>query len=313
MFNKDFFLKHQRLLLLFANTQYGKSLLGHGLDKVDLILPNAVFQKNEKDITAEFRGHDKYSKRLFYEFQPIWKAFHWFDINVANIYVPKLNLGFDTLGPIYPVAGANSPVDGYVARNAVNEIFSTIRAGAGTTSNVTGSSDVGMAQITSTATSNQYGDFSRGIFCWDTSSLSGGTVLTTIVSIANDRKLNGNGDTGLEFDLVAATPAATNALANSDYGQLGTTVFASVSYASVTAEAYSDFTCDANGIANVSTSDITKFGLRMNWDTDNSFGGTWASGATTGFYGYMADNTGTTYDPKLVVTYTPSSGFFAIL
>src|SRR3990167_10930400 len=101
MFNEQWFLKNQRLLKLLANTKYGRDILGHSLNKVDLILQNAVFQKSGKEIKAEFRTHDKYAKRLFYEYRTIWKAFHWFDMNVANIYIPKLNLGFDTL-TVYP-------------------------------------------------------------------------------------------------------------------------------------------------------------------------------------------------------------------
>lgn len=67
---------------------------------------------------------------------------------------------------------------------------------------------------------------------------------------------------------------------------------------------YNNFTLDANGIANVSLTGISKFWTRLNWDTDNSFGGTWSSNKSSYYNSYLADQTGTSNDPKLTITYT---------
>lgn len=312
MFDKKWFLKNQKLIRWFANTNYGRGVLGHDLDKVDLILPNAVFQKLGNKYKAEFRTHNKYSKRLFYTYKPVWKAFHWFDMNMANVYVPKLNLGFDTL-TAYPAAGTNAPIDGRVLRGSVNETFSTIRAGAGT-GTADSDASAAFARLEASATTDQYGGLVRSILCFDTSSLGDtATISAAVFSLKGSAKNNALGATSI--DIVASTPASTSSLTNSDYGQLGTTVFASIAYASYSTSAYNDFTLDANGRANIdkTTSNNTKFGGRVAWDTSNSFGGTWASSARSGFDGNYADATGTSTDPKLVVTYTVPAGFFAIL
>lgn len=307
IFDKTWFLKHQTLLKWFANTKYGKGLLGHGLDRVDLILPNAVVRKNRTSYIAEFRTHDKYAKRLYYEFKPIWKAFHWFDMNVANIYVPKLNLGFDSL-TAYPAAGSVEPVDGRAIRGSVDETFTTIRNGAGNSS-ADGNAIENYGSLTATTTSNQYSFMFRCIFCFDTSSIGGGaTINSATLSLFGTDKSNGLGSPTL--DIVSSTPASTSTLASSDYGNLGTTVFSDIAYASFSTSAYNDFSLNASGLSNISKTSISKFGTRTGWDTDNSFGGSWSSGAVTKLTGYMADQTGTSNDPKLTVTYTLPGGFF---
>ena len=139
MFDKEWFLQNQKRLLWLANTFYGRnvfcingkrSLVGD--NKIIGILPNAIFWQEQDKYKVEIRTCNKFSRRLFYAYKPVWKVFHWFDINIANPFVPSLNLGFDTTGDLFPAAGANSPVDGRVFRSAVDEIFSTIRGGAGT-------------------------------------------------------------------------------------------------------------------------------------------------------------------------------------
>ena len=307
-FGRPWFLKHQALLKWLANTKYGKGVLGHNLDGVDLILPNAVFKRHGGQIVGEFRTHDKYAKRLFYEYNAIWKTFHWFDMNVANIYVPKFNLGFDTTGDLFPAAGNNSPIDGYVERAGVDEIFSTIRAGAGTATNTTGTDEVS-CWLQSSTTSSQYQSIRRGIYLYDTSGIgAGATVDAAVISFVSNAKANSLGSP--DFHVVASTPAANDALANSDYGQTGTTSFGNITYASWDAggSTYNDITMDANGEGNIDVSGISKFGSRTSWDQSGTFGGSWSSNTFSRFNSYYADETGTSKDPKLVVTFTPASG-----
>lgn len=310
MLDKKWFLKHQRLLLLFANTFIGRYVLrlgtsSIGKNKIIAILPNSIYWIEKGKYKAEFRTHDKYAKRIYYTFYRLFEILHLWDM----VWYPKFNLGYDTLGPIYPAAGANSPCDGYVRRTGVDEAFATIRAGAGTDFNVTDANNR-YSQLIGSATNDQYTLLVRSIFTFDTSPLTApATISAAVFSLNGDGKSNGLGSP--TFDIVAATPAATNTLANGDFSQLGTTVFADVAYASYNTAGYNDFNMDANGIANISKTTVTKYGTRLGWDTDNSFGGVWANGGDTYFNGYYADQAGTANDPKLVVTYTlPTGGFF---
>lgn len=317
-FDKQWFKNHQRTLLWLCNTPVISAVFRRilcingerssvGKRKIARILPNeitwATGKKNEYQ--SEYRTHDKYAKRLYYAFKPLWYAIHYWDILVANPVKPAWNLGFDSL-TAYPAAGSNSPVDGRVFRSVTAETFSTIRAGAGTGASDTDSDDR-MAQLASHAsTSNNYYVLVRSIFCFDSSSLTASANISNdVFSLYGNDKTNGNGST--TADVVAATPAATNTLATSDYAQLGTTVFASKAYVDWSTAGYNDFTLDANGINNTNKTGVSKFGFRLGWDTLNSFDGSWVGSAETRFGGKFADQTGTSNDPKLVVTYTLGS------
>ena len=205
---------------------------------------------------------------------------------------------------VYPVAGTNSPCDGYVGREGVDETFGTKRAGAGNTARIIGTTEG--INLVATATSNQYGTLGRNIFNFDTSSLGAGAIISSaVLSLWCTSKFPDLGTGGFTLEIVGATPNGTNTLINGDYGQLGGTSFASTVYASITAGAYNDFTLNASGITNISKTGISSFGGISGWDLNNSFGGAWASSQQTSFIIEHADNAGN--KPKLVVTYTPAS------
>src|SRR3990167_7802981 len=138
MFNEYWFTKHQQILLFFLNTPLLRVWFRWFLcieykEPIDVILPNSISWKNKGKITTEFRSHNKYAKRLYVGLYPLWWLCHQWDI----AFYPRFNLGFDTLGPVQPVAGDNSPIDGYVYRSGVDETFSSIRSGAGNGNNTT--------------------------------------------------------------------------------------------------------------------------------------------------------------------------------
>lgn len=204
---------------------------------------------------------------------------------------------------VYPDAHAETTtVDGYVARAGVNQTFADIRSGAGTTADDNNAADQSPKLIAS-ATSNQYAQLNRSIFLFDTSTIgSGDTVSSATISLFGTAKGSGLGSA--EIDIVTSAPASNTALANGDYANLGTTPLASKTSAAYSTSAYNDFTL-ATG--DVTKAGVTKLGATLNWDTDNSFGGAWGSGLTAYFGMNMADQTGTTNDPKLTVVYTTPS------
>ena len=66
---------------------------------------------------------------------------------------------------------------------------------------------------------------------------------------------------------------------------------------------FNDYALNANGIANINLSGISKFGHRLVSDTDNA-APTWSTGSDTRPHGNFAEGAD---KPKLVVTYTPAS------
>lgn len=278
---------------------------------INRITPNSISYnvkviEDRIEVTTDFRTHDKYAKRLYYAFKPLWYILHAFDWALMDRVdaLAKLSFGFSTL-TVYPAAGANSPCDGMVYRSGVNETLSTIRSSAGTGSSVTDTNF--NTEMSASATTNQYGYLYRSIMCFDTSPLtSGATISAAVLSLICLAKGNALGSPDLH--IAGATPAATNTLASSDYGQCQTTSFGSIAYASINADnaTYNDVTQNASGIANISKTGISKFSAQLSWDILNS--APWISNQATYLYWRSADNTGTSIDPKLVVTYTVAVG-----
>lgn len=311
VFGKQWFHKHQRVLRWFANTFIGRYVLrihgnrsSVGENKIVLIEPNSITwivdkRGGEIELKTEFRTHEKFGKRLFYTFKPFWYLIHGWDM-IVNQVIPKWNLGFDTLTS-YPSAGAASPADGVVGRNAVDETLATIRAGAGVYGNPT-SSNIAIVLIQGSTTSDQFGNLRRVIAGFDTSSIDdAATISSVVLSFYGTGQANALGSD--DIHICASTPAADDNIVAADFSQLASTSFGSMAYASWSTVAYNDITLNANGISNVSKTGLSKFGARLGWDINNNFTGAWVSSAETRFNSYLADQAGTTNDPKLVVTH----------
>lgn len=320
VFSKNWFELHQAKLLRFANSKIGRYILRiHGKrsdvgeNKIIKILPHAITwvsgEKNGETIyCTEFRTSPKFANRLYYAFKPIWWTMHFLDWLMLDRFefAGKYSFGFDSL-TAYPDAGTGSTtVDGYVQRGTVDETFGTIRGGAG---NGSGATDTGFnaPSLSASSTTDQFSRLRRAIFTLDTSALTASASISAAVfSIKSATKNNGLGSP--DIDLVNSSPASDNTLANGDYSNVGTTVYASIAYASYTGDSatYNDFTLsDTSG---VSKTGITRFATRLSWDTDNSFTGTWSATAETKMPAIFADTAGTSEDPKLVITYTLVTG-----
>ena len=253
--------------------------------------------------TTDVRTHAKYAKRLRYQLDGLWRAAHAWDQYVANPLVPALNVGFDTLTQ-YPDPGTGGTTcDGFANRDAVDESFVTIRAGAGTnvsTSDVNGQ----IASLVASTTTNQFANLIRGFFSFDTHALTASaTIASATVSFYLTSNFNnlGAGDT---IHLAGATPAAVNTLAASDYGNVQRTSFGSLVLSTTTTSAYNAFTLNASGLAAINKTGVTSVSCQNDHDLQNAFGGTWVSGGVLLFQGNYADQTGSSNDPKLEVTYS---------
>ena len=142
MIDKRFFRNHQEKLVKFANSPIGRYAFrihgkrsSVGNNKIEAILPNAVFWKKGDLWVGEYRTHNKFTKRLLHQFSPFWRLIHEWDTRVANVIYPKWNLGFDSFGPAYPDADAETDTcDGQTGRVGADEQWATIRGSAGTVS-----------------------------------------------------------------------------------------------------------------------------------------------------------------------------------
>ena len=218
-----------------------------------------------------------------------------------NIIVGKIG---NTTLTVYPAAGSNTPVDGVVQRGGVNEIFTTLKNGAGNFARESETNE--WAILVATTITNQFSQLSHLFSGFDTSSIGSDGIDSATLSLASTgTKSTSLGDTDL--DIISASPASENTLVNADYGNIGTTRFATgiaISAWSNTSGTYNDFTLNSDGENYINKSGNTFFSMAMKWDVDNNFTGTWASGAIGGAKHFLADEAGTTKDPKLVVEHS---------
>lgn len=202
-----------------------------------------------------------------------------------------------------PVAGANSPVDGYVERDVAPsaQTWSQVRDGAGTA----GYPSVVVNRIWSnTGSSSPYWyQIQRTVMLFDTSSLTASAVISTaVLSIYGQNNYSGLGSVAVQ--MISCTPASDSNLVAGDYNTMGSTTFGNIAAGSFSTSAYNDVTLNASGISNISLTNISKFAAINDWDYTNT-PPTWAAD-NTNRYSYAADN-GTNI-PKLVVTFTLGGG-----
>ena len=326
-FDKIWFQDNQKWLLKLLNNPFTKRWFRYVLrirkddcklsEKISAIEPNNYrvdlgLKWTKKEgvrhyYRADFRTHNKYSKRIYHAFYFIWLAMHTWDTLFANRYAPQLNLGFDTL-TVYPDASPETTsVDGYTVRDVSGtpETWSDLRAGSANGA-VDNDANIYIGIFAKDA-SGEYYLLRRGIFLFDTSSLdSGATISSTVFSLYITSSGNQLGASGV--GVVSSNPASNTAVATGDHTSLGTTRYATdLAFASMASSQYNDITLNSSGISAIAKDGITKLGVRIDLDLDNTTP-TWGSYKATEFNVRGAEQTGTSADPKLVVTYTVVSG-----
>ncbi len=241
----------------------------------------------------------------------MWWVIHAWDYFLADRFIPQWSYGFSTLTKYPDPDPETTSVDGNVNRALANETWGTIRAGAGSNAGAAASEDY-FIRMASTGTSNQWSTLHRAIFLFDTSALtSGATISAAVLSLFGVEKLDEATAITPNIDIYTSTPASNTDLAASDYGNIGSTsqTGSPISYASFSDVGYNNFTLDSTGRGNISKTGVSKFGCRnANYDVANS-APTWTASKNHYLYGYFADRTGTTNDPKMVVTYTAVTNY----
>ena len=214
----------------------------------------------------------------------------------------------NTVSTFFPDANVESTsVDGRVSNDPADAgtIWATLRDAVTGTSAAPSAAEDSFFRWTMTATTDGFDIMTRSFFLFDTSTITDTDVISAAtLSLFGSTITNTYTGTDEELNIYASTPASDTDLVTADYDQVGTTAFSTgIPAGSFSTTAYNDFALNASGLAAISTTGISKFGARGGvYDVPNSTP-TWGSGQSQDFIGFFADQTGTTNDPKLVVTH----------
>jgi hypothetical protein len=292
---------------------------GVGKSKIVRIEPNAIWwgvkELGDKiQVTAEFRSNDKFARRLYHAFKPVWWTMHFIDWLLLDRFpqFQKLNFGFATLTQYPGTTAAGNPKDGEVGSSTGNVTFATKRAATGNYNSTTLSFGLYFNPVSATLCDT----LTRLIFCFDTSSLTAGATITPggcTLSVFGTAKANPDGSTNF-ITCAAGSAGITSLLQSSDYAVagFGSVDMGSLTYAAYSTSAYNDITLNTDGENNISKTSVTSYGARFGWDFNNNFAGVAGNGQNYYRCRY-ASNTGTSEDPKLTITYTVPGNYANLL
>ena len=258
---------------------------------------------------TDFRTNTKWANVIRTRWTAFQEATRWFYAHSGFVPMfPIIPIGKVryTTSTFYPDPNVESTsVDGYAGRDSVDETWATIRAGAGNSASDTDTADY--LQVTSAATENQWRDLYRTFYLFDTSAIgASSTVSAATLSLYGSSKIDVFSQS---VCIVSTTPASNTAIVAGDYGNTSNTEQTNtrITIASFSTSAYNDFAFNATGLTNISKTSISKFGGKLSGDVDNS-APTWSVSAAGRARIINADTTGTTTDPKLVVTHAAAAG-----
>ena len=145
----------------------------------------------------------------------------------------------------------------------------------------------------------------RGFLLFDTSSLgAGATISSATLSVYATIIVNTSNFGNDTLCVITTTPDSNTGLVGTDYDNVGSTLQATaIDITTITTGVYTNFTLNSTGLANVSKTSVTKFGLRIGEDINNSPPIDSSNQVTMS----AAETTGTSEDPKLEVVYTVGS------
>lgn len=312
------FHKYGNLVTWFANTQLGRDYLSipNSLSYIGKLTANSYHEilerSNKITARATLYSSDRYYKKLGLALQTIddiqgyignfnqakEALAHYLGLRQSFLFPSVM---YDTTNFFSSASG----VSGAVGREAVDQTWANIIAGAGNATDVAAGANHYMQ---SSGTSNQWAYLRRVITMFNTASL---TSAATITAGSNTWGLYISAVPSNFFTqtirMVQSTPASTTGLANADYGQVGSTAQSNtdLALASMTTSQYNNLTLNTTGDGNISKTGVTKFGARFVSDITGT-PPTWSGGQTT-YYTFSTEAGAN--PPKLVVTYTlPATG-----
>ncbi len=217
----------------------------------------------------------------------------------------------NTTTTVRPLGGSGTaPIDGFTRSLTANADFATTRADSGQAAFASETSAV-TARLFGGTTTDTFSRNDRAMFGFSTTAIGSDSVSSAVLSVYVVSKASAMGN--VDIDIVSHTPVSESALSTADHAiaKFGSTVYASLNTSAITAAAFNDWTFNASGRSYIegNGSGNSIFGMIHEWDTDNSFGGTWASAASSGLTECrMADFAGTTSDPYLTIEHAAGGG-----
>lgn len=268
---------------------------------VEKLTPDAAhYRQDGGQLVAEIYSYPRHSHRIYDAYKPVWWGMHWFDELIADKYAPELSFGFDTLTR-YTSPGAVQSFDGVVSSS--DSVYATAQAGSNLFTDVSATRLSIEASRTGAGTP---GDpyvyyISRGFLKFDVSSLPDTNLFisATVLSLVLESVQNAS-TFSLQIFESSITDGSTD-LTSGDWSAFFSTQFASRALSGWPTGSYEDLTFNQSGrdyIKNRSTG-YAKFAIRHSRES----GVTVPSNTSIALI-YSADQSGTSFDPKLVITYS---------
>ncbi len=199
--------------------------------------------------------------------------------------------------------------DGWTIRTvASGEGWSTMRGATGTGASHTDAAH-NFAGCRCYSSSNTWEWIERSFFPFDTSALTSGVVISSADFAVKGTAKASTIDHKVVLDKT--TPASTSSLATTDYElthhdcvkQSDTEIACSTWSTS----GFNVFALNATGLGNINKTGVTEFGGKILVDFSDTTP-TWSNAAYSYVQCYFSEQTGTTSDPYLSVTYSTDSG-----
>lgn len=326
-FTEQWFADHQDILIFLLNApivkrwfRYCMRLRAHDIlpeKRISYIGPNRFSYDDkiqydwetgrlQRMVTIDFRSHNKFSKRMYFAFRPLWWAMHAWDSAFADWAAPRLSFGFSTL-TINPDPGnpGTTTVDGYMSRNNVSTWVDAI-SGNGDQSNGTDTSEAYIVIYRGSGGGDNSNRRTR--FGFDTSVVGGGgTIYSGVLSLYGVGKQD-SGGVSPNINVYGGNSYGSNTtMANADYQNTGSTAYSTaIAYSSWNTSAYNAFTLNGTAVSAINKTGVTNIAARnANYDVASATPG--STNTVSYVQGYFADQTGTSNDPKLVLTVLDAS------
>ncbi len=143
----------------------------------------------------------------------------------------------------------------------------------------------------------------RAIFVFDTSSLPDDATISAATLSLRSSARSCDGDYP-DMSIYSSNPASNTGLVGADYDTFGTTSFSTtINCPSWSTSKYNDFVLNSAGLAAISKTGVSKFGLREATHDAGGTAPTWSANLDKRIYVYYSEY-GEGYKPKLVVIYT---------
>lgn len=212
-----------------------------------------------------------------------------------------------TLDPetYYPDASPEtSSVDGHAYQEELGGVdWAVLLAAAGSAATDTSTSLICSYQG-SDVVNNKWEYNVRGLAAFPTAPLPDAAIIVSAnLSLYGKSKMNDLSLTSQSINIYSSAPASDTAIVAGDYDSLGSTAFSSaITYANWDLAGYNVFQLNASGLAAISKTGVTKFGMcDPYYDVAENVPETWIASKTSNIVAYSADQGSN--QPRLTVIY----------